>query len=266
MPRPTARPSAWSLARELHDTLAGEVAAIGIQAAAGRRVLATRPTEAAAALERIEVASRSANADLRRMLEALRSDDGVGLAAAPGLAALPGLAEEQTLGRAGAIVVTVDSAVATSIDAALDRAAYRIVEEAIRNTRRHAGPVPVTVIVSIDDTDLRLVIVNTGPRHAAGDRGADPGSGLGLVGMRERAAVFGGTVDAWPTDDGGFRVDARLPVSAGMTGASAMIRVVLADDQAMVRAGLRLILDAEPDIEVVGEAADGSRRSSMPRA
>ena len=64
------------LARELHDTLAGEVAAIGIQAAAGRRVLATRPAEAAAALERIEVASRAANADLRRMLEALRSDDG----------------------------------------------------------------------------------------------------------------------------------------------------------------------------------------------
>ena len=61
------------LARELHDTLAGEVAAIGIQAAGGRRVIATRPDEAAAALERIEVASRSANADLRRMLEALRS-------------------------------------------------------------------------------------------------------------------------------------------------------------------------------------------------
>ena len=71
------------LARQLHDTLAGEVAAIGIQAAAGRRVLATQPSEAAAALERIEVASRAANADLRRMLEALRSDDGAALAAAP---------------------------------------------------------------------------------------------------------------------------------------------------------------------------------------
>ncbi len=124
------------LARELHDTLAGEVAAIGIQAAAGRRVIATRPEEAAVALERIEVASRSANADLRRMLEALRSGDGASLTAAPGLAALPALAQEQTLGRAGAITVTIDPAVATSIDPALDRAAYRIAEEAIRNARR----------------------------------------------------------------------------------------------------------------------------------
>ena len=208
------------LARELHDTLAGEVAAIGIQAAAGRRVLATQPSEAEAALERIEVASRAANADLRRMLEALRSDDGASLAAAPGLSALPALADEQVLGRAGAVAVAVDPAVATSIDAALDRAAYRIVEEAVRNARRHAGPVPVTVTVSIDGPDLRLVVIN-GPRHAAGDRAAGPGSGLGLVGMRERAAVFGGSVDAGPTDDGGFRVDARLPVSAGTTGASA---------------------------------------------
>ena len=135
------------LARELHDTLAGEVAAIGIQAAAGRRVLTTQPSEAAAALERIEVASRAANADLRRMLEALRSDDGASLAGAPGLSALAALADEQMLGRAGAVVVTVDPAVATSIDPALDRAAYRIVEEAVRNARRHAGPVPVTVTV-----------------------------------------------------------------------------------------------------------------------
>ena len=124
------------------------------------------------------------------------------------------------LGRAGAIAVIIDPAVATSIDAALDRAAYRIVEEAVRNARRHAGPVPVTVTISIDGTDLRLVVVN-GPGHVAGDRGAGRGSGLGLVGMRERAAVYGGTVDAGPTDDGGFRVDARLPVSAGTTGASA---------------------------------------------
>ena len=78
-----------TLARELHDTVAGDVAAIGIQAAAARRVIDTQPAEAAAALERIEVASRAANADLRRMLGALRSDDATSLAAAPGLAALP---------------------------------------------------------------------------------------------------------------------------------------------------------------------------------
>lgn len=165
------------------------------------------------------MASRAANADLRRMLEALRSDDGASLAAAPGLGALPALSETQTLGRAGAISVTLDPAIATRIDPALDRAAYRIVEEALRNARRHAGPVPVAIAASIDGGDLRLVIVN-GPGRPSGDKGA----GLGLVGMRERAAVFGGTVDARSTDDGGFRVEARLPVATAASGTVAAER------------------------------------------
>ena len=118
--------------------------------------------------------------------------------------------------------MTIDPAVATSIDPALDRAAYRIAGEAVRNARRHAGPVAVAVSVAIEAADLRVVVVN-----AAGDPAGDAGrgSGLGLIGMRERAAVFGGTVDAGPTDDGGFRVDARLPLGAsggyvGVTGSA----------------------------------------------
>ena len=196
------------LARELHDTLAGAVAAIGIQAAAARRVMEAQPAEAAAAMERIEVASRSANADLRRMLEALRSGDDAPLTAAPGLAALPALAEAQTLGRAGAIRVAIDGDVAAALDAALDRAAYRIAEEAIRNARRHAGPVAVDVTARIVGAELRLVVENA-PGRASAD---GDGSGLGLVGMRERAAVFGGSIDAGPTPAGGFRVEARLPI------------------------------------------------------
>ena len=196
------------LARELHDTLAGAVAAIGIQAAAARRVMEAQPAEAAVAMERIEVASRSANADLRRMLEALRSGDDAPLTAAPGLDALPALAEAQTLGRAGAIRVAIDGDVAAALDAALDRAAYRIAEEAIRNARRHAGPVAVDVTARIVRAELRLVVENA-PGRASAD---GDGSGLGLVGMRERAAVFGGSIDAGPTPAGGFRVEARLPI------------------------------------------------------
>ena len=196
------------LARELHDTLAGAVAAIGIQAAAARRVMEAQPAEAAAAMERIEVASRSANADLRRMLEALRSGDDAPLTAAPGLDALPALAEAQTLGRAGAIRVAIDGDVAAALDAALDRAAYRIAEEAIRNARRHAGPVAVDVTARIVGAELQLVVENA-PGRASAD---GDGSGLGLVGMRERAAVFGGSIDAGPTPAGGFRVEARLPI------------------------------------------------------
>ena len=196
------------LARELHDTLAGEVAVIGIQAAAARRVMDSQPAEAAAAMQRIEVASRAANADLRRMLEALRSGDDASLSVAPGLGDLAALADAQTLGRAGAISVAVDEDVAATIDVALDRTAYRIAEEAIRNARRHAGPVAVDVTATIEAGELCLVIEN-GPGRAASE---GQGSGLGLVGMRERAAVFGGSIDAGPTPSGGFRVAARLPI------------------------------------------------------
>lgn len=204
----------FTLARELHDTVAGAVAAIGIQAAAARRVLATQPAEAEAALGRIESTSRAANADLRRMLEALRSGEVGPIVDAPGLGALPALAEEQTLGRAGAISVTIEPGVASALDPALDRASYRIAEEAIRNARRHAGPVAVEVRASLDAGDLRLVVANA-PGRPGSDGG---GSGLGLVGMRERAAVFGGTIEAGPTPDGGFRVEARLPLAGPVPG------------------------------------------------
>ena len=200
-----------TLARELHDTLAGAVAGIGIQAAAARRVLTTQPDEAAAALERIEVASRAANADLRRMLEALRSGNETLVVDAPGLRGLDAVAQVQTLGRAGAITVDVPEDVVAALDPALDRVAYRIVEEAVRNARRHAGPVPVAVTAAIDAGVLVVVVSNAAGRAAADDLG----SGLGLVGMRERAAVFGGTIDAGPTPDGGYRVAARLPVRPG---------------------------------------------------
>ena len=160
-------------------------------------------------MERIEVASRSANADLRRMLEALRSGDDAPLTAAPGLGALPALAEAQTLGpqRARSGWRSTETLRPRSMPRWI-AAAYRIAEEAIRNARRHAGPVAVDVTARIVGAELRLVVENA-PGRASAD---GDGSGLGLVGMRERAAVFGGSIDAGPTPAGGFRVEARLPI------------------------------------------------------
>jgi signal transduction histidine kinase len=206
------------LARELHDAVAGQVAVIGIQAAAARRVLATSPDEAEDALERIETVSRAANADLRRMLVALRGDAGSSRVAEPGLADLESLV--RSFGDAGAAVtLAVTPGALPAADGAVDRAAYRIVAEALANARRHAGAVPVAVGVRREGPALVVEVVNgpaAGGASVAGDTDQvssrpEAGSGLGLAGIRERAAILGGSAEAGPTADGGFAVRVRLP-------------------------------------------------------
>src|SRR4051794_16991792 len=177
-----------ALARELHDTVAGDVAAIGIHAAAAGRVAMVRPAEAAEALGRIEDLARSANPGLRRMLDALRAGELEASAAHPTLAALPELAAAQTLGRAGVVRMTVDPHVVGALDPVVDGAAFRIIEEAVRNARGHAGSVPIDVAVNLTDGALDIRVQN-GP----GRPGVTwPGSGHGLIGMRERATQLGG--------------------------------------------------------------------------
>ena len=200
------------IARELHDTVAGTVSAIGIQAAAARRALDSRPAEAAVALERIESASRAANVDLRRMLEALRGDRPQSALPEPGLNRLGALAEEARSSGTD-VRLTVDPAALRIADPALDHAAYRIVQEALTNVVRHAGPVAVAVDVGVAGDRLQLAVVN-GPGSGQGPGGRMPGGGLGLVGMEERAALFGGALAAGPTPDGGFAVRATLPIGS----------------------------------------------------
>lgn len=91
-----------------------------------------------------------------------------------------------------------------------------------------------------------------------------PGSGLGLVGMRERVLAVGGTVEAGPVGNGRFRVAAHLPIDGG--DGAMTIRVVLADDQALLRAGFRVLIEAADDLEVVGEASDGAEAIELARA
>ena len=138
------------IARELHDTVAGAVAAIGIQAGAARRVLPDRPDDATAALVRIETASRSANADLRRMLVALRGDGPAPTVPEPGLDQLEALVDE--VRAAGPDVrLELDPAALRLDDPARDHAAYRIVQEALTNVVRHAGTAPVEVRVAVGE-------------------------------------------------------------------------------------------------------------------
>ena len=128
----------------------------------------------------------------------------------------------------------------------IDVSAYRIVQEALTNALKHAGRARATVHVRYRADAVELEVVDDGLGN--GDAG---GSGHGLVGIRERVGVYGGELEAGPQPEGG------LPSSRTVALFRTMIRVLLADDQGLVRAGFRMILRAEPDIEVVGEAADG---------
>jgi signal transduction histidine kinase len=206
------------LARELHDSVAGQVAIVGIQAAAARRVLATRPDEAAIALERIEQSSRAAVGDLRRMLTALRQGaDGAPPAATPGLRELPALIEG--LRRSGLDVdVTNDGSSLAALPPAVDHAAYRIIQEALTNALKHGSAKSARVEVAHHGDALELRVTNPirpVPSTSATDQGpAAPRAGLGVTGLRERAGLFGGEVFAGPTTDSTWLVDVRLPIQA----------------------------------------------------
>jgi signal transduction histidine kinase len=201
------------IARELHDVLAHSLSVVTVQAGVGRRVGTARPAEALRALSAVEEASRGALDELRRVLCLMRSDDepGPSLAPMPGLADLDSLA---TLVRNAGTPVRVDltgDVTAVPLTAALT--VYRIIQEALTNVVRHSPGAEATVRVRIGRAGIRIRVTNTGTNEAAGLTG----DGHGIVGMRERAAVFGGTLAAGPLPGGGFQVSAQLPVA--LTGA-----------------------------------------------
>ena len=136
---------------------------------------------------------------------------------------------------------------------ALDLSAYRILQEALTNVLRHAPGSTARVRLEYTREGVDITVRDNGRRRGRPPPGTDGVGGHGLVGMRERARMFGGTLAAGQVD--GRLRGARAP--AGDGGAGMTVRVVLVDDEAMVRVGLRMVLTAEADIEVVGEAADG---------
>jgi signal transduction histidine kinase len=210
------------IARELHDVIAHSVSVIVIQAAAADDVFDEHPDQAREALRSIEGAGREALAELRRLLAAVRPDEdederageGDPLRPLPGLDRLDELADSM---RAAGLDVTVDRAGldATPLPAGVDLSAFRIVQEALTNTLRHAAASHAGVRLHTVDGLLELDIRDDGRGPAAGGSAAGSGAGRGIAGMRERAAMLGGTLDAGPLPGGGgFRVHARLPLEA----------------------------------------------------
>ncbi|MCT2583373.1 sensor histidine kinase [Actinophytocola gossypii] len=191
------------IARELHDIVAHSMSLIAVKAGIGNHVAESRPAEAREALRVIEDTSRGSLAEMRHLLGVLRAEgDGAALAPAPGLAALPDLASRAA--DAG-VSVTVEVG-AGDVPEGVGLSVYRIVQEAVTNVVRHAGPTRCRVTVTPTGEDVRVEVTNDGPVLRA-----EPHAGHGLVGMRERVAVYGGTFAAGPRAGGGFLVTATIP-------------------------------------------------------
>jgi signal transduction histidine kinase len=190
------------LAQELHDVLAHHLSLINVQASVALHLLDERPEQARPALTAIKHASHESLQDLRRALDTLRRGDDAPRTPAPGLADLDDLVDG--VRASGLEVELARSGPLEALPTGLQLAAYRIVQEALTNVARHAQAQHVTVRVSCDE-QLFAEVVDDGV-------GAPAPPGNGIVGMGERAAALGGTVDAGPLPGGGFRVVARLPV------------------------------------------------------
>jgi signal transduction histidine kinase len=194
------------IAQELHDVVAHSLGVIAVQAGVGVHVIDTDPAEARRALEHISRTSRSSLAEIRRLLGMVRSGEPTAAyAPTPGLADLPRLADE--VADAG-LPVDLDVADDTErVPPGVELAAYRIVQEALTNALRHARANRATVRLDVQSGRLRVVVSDDGAGHNGGPRSG----GHGLVGMRERVAVYGGSLDVGPGPDGGFCVDATIP-------------------------------------------------------
>ncbi|WP_447035982.1 sensor histidine kinase [Streptomyces sp. DSM 118878] len=197
------------MARELHDVLAHSISVINVQAGVGLALLDSDPEQARTALTTIKAASKEALGEVRQVLTTLRAPGEAPRAPAPGLDRLPELVEQA--GSAGLTVDVTTEGAPAKLPPGMDLAAFRIVQEALTNVVRHSGSRHARVLVRHAGAALTLRVDDDGPATGA-EAG---GSGNGLAGMRERAAALGGTIEAGPRQDGGFRVTAVLPLPPG---------------------------------------------------
>jgi signal transduction histidine kinase len=200
------------IARELHDLVAHSTGIIAIQAGSGRRVFDARPDEARDALAAIEAISRDTLSGLRRMVTGLRRADPEPGNGPASLGATPGLADIDRL-----VATARDAGVRVEVDwhgsreplpADIDLSAFRIIQEAVTNVVRHAHTGQCQVSIGQHDGHLSIEVTDSGRG------GSMAGTGYGITGMRERAALLGGEFSAGPRPDGGFRVTVKLPLPA----------------------------------------------------
>ena len=198
------------IARELHDVVAHHVSAIAVQAGAAEAIAERQPLRARETLHAIQETSRQALAEMRAVLDVLRGDEEEAAAREP----QPGLAQvERLVGQSRAAGLTVTLRVegaAQPLPEALDLSAYRILQEALTNSLKHAGPAHARVLVRYAAEALELEVSDDGSGPAGPPDGAQ--QGRGLIGMRERVVLFGGELVAGPVAGRGFSVRARLPL------------------------------------------------------
>lgn len=197
------------LARELHDVVTHAISVVAVQTQAVRLRLTPSQSREAEDLRGVELAARDAMGELRRLLGVLRSDgDAPPLEPQPGLDQL-GRLVERTRAAGTAVRVSVDGD-PVALSPGVDLTAYRVIQEGITNAMRHAPGAPIAISVRYGAA-LGLRVTDGGGTHAP----AHDGAGVGLTGMRERVALYGGRVDARERPEGGFLLDVSLPLAEG---------------------------------------------------
>jgi signal transduction histidine kinase len=198
------------IARELHDVVAHSFAAIALHAGVADHVKDDRPEQVGEALRAIKAVSSEASRELRAILGVLRRvDDGPSTVVTRGVGGLDALAATATA--AGTPARVEISGRPRPLLAAVDQAAYRIVQESLTNVLRHAGPASAWVRVAYEPERLVIEVVDNGHARATRDGARSPGTGHGIDGMRERAVALGGELEAGRRTACGFRVRASLP-------------------------------------------------------
>jgi signal transduction histidine kinase len=196
------------IARELHDVIAHNVSMMVVQASAAGRVLEGDQQDVRRALETVETTGRATVDEMRRLIGVVRSADGLALAPQPTLSDLERLVSD--VRDAGVDVDLHVEGTAVRLPPGIDLSAYRIVQEALTNTLKHARDASASVVVRYRGRDVELEVVDDGGSGSTNGTG----TGHGLIGMRERVALWGGELEAGPREGGGFAVKARLPVGA----------------------------------------------------
>ncbi len=223
------------IASELHDVVTHNVSVMIVQAGAARQVLDAAPGEARAALLAVEASGRAAMSELRHLLGLLSpsswgdppatgatagparaAEPEPDLLPQPGLSQLPALINRMTA--AGLPVRLSVGAPPPDLPPGLDLAAFRVVQEALTNVLKHAGKPATSVSVDYRNGSLLLEVTDSGLPFPAAGPVAEPDSGRGLLGLRERVAVYGGELEAGPQPGGGWRVRARIPVDPIVAG------------------------------------------------
>jgi signal transduction histidine kinase len=213
------------IASELHDVVTHNVSVMIVQAGAARQVLAEAPGEARAALLAVEASGRAAMTELRHLLGLLSPSQAPGeeagtpdgaapadLEPQPGLAQLPALVDRLTA--AGLPIDLRVGELPQELSPGLDLAAFRVIQEALTNVIKHAGKPPTTVTLASGDGQLEVEVADTGRPILAVAPAVPAGAKRGLIGLRERIALYGGVLDAGPSSGGGWIVRARFPIDS----------------------------------------------------